>query len=268
MNRDANSSKPNDPFETCELLEDLNKKVDEVCAKIAARFNLFTVDGNARKAAIIEMLAENDCMDCLVRTMSEKRYEKVDPLYLECHSTAVSILVEELHRLINGTEELVATSTEAQIEYGKADILIEHISGGLAVKSADKEVLIEVKTGESISLPQILRYLISKPNSTLIVWRIANNQVLAFKFDDVMELAIFFERMICVRGERLLDYWEPTEECGHACKCGYRPSSESMMKAVKRLSENLTETMPTVLEQTMKALFDQFGTSLQAGITP
>lgn len=133
----------------------------------------------------------------------------------------------------------------------------------------EREVMIEVKTGESISLTQILRYLMSRPNSTVVIWRIANKQVLTFDIKDIVTLASFFERMVILRGERLLAYGDNVEDCGHACQSGYKPTSDAMMMAVNRLSSNIIETMPDVLEETMRILFDPyFRTSLGSEIPP
>jgi hypothetical protein len=76
-------------------------------------------------------------------------------LYKECHRLAVNVLVEELYRLLNTMGYKVLISAEAELEYGKADILITVTNYGLNLKGETRELLIEVKTGNSVSLTQI-----------------------------------------------------------------------------------------------------------------
>lgn len=115
MENDRDTNLP-DPLEEAKTVSALNQQTEAVCAKIAARFGLFNAKGEPRKAAILEMLSETDCLPCIVKAMSTKHHDKVDPLYSECHSLAVNILTEEILRVIDNSDEVLATTTEEQLD--------------------------------------------------------------------------------------------------------------------------------------------------------
>lgn len=139
--------------------EEIKVLLDKICSEIASRFNLYQSNGKPHKSTIIETLAKSTCLTCVTKWFSDHATNKVDTIYKECHKLAVNVLVEELYHLLDQLGYKVMISTEKELEYGKADILIEVTSYGLNLKSKAKELLIEVKTGNSLSFIQIFRYL-------------------------------------------------------------------------------------------------------------
>ena len=229
--------------------------LDYICSNIASRFNLYGLNGMPRRATIIEALARYPCLTCVVEKLSEKtvKNEGVDPIYKECHRLAVNILVEELFYLLTRMGYKIAISTEMDLDYGKVDILINLTNYGLSLKNATKRLIIEVKTGNSISFSQIFRYLLDSKCNTIIVWRIRKRQVLVFNAQKLKPLLAEFVRMICLRAERLLSS-EQIPSCQHVKNVSYQPSQEELQQAFEDFSEALVETLPTVLDIILKQL--------------
>ena len=235
-------------------LDSLQNMLDQICSRIAEQFNLYNQNGKIRKGTIIEAIAGSTCITCANQRLSnQKATNKVDALYKECHTLAVSILVEELYRLLNTRGYKVMISAEAELEYGKADILITVTNYGLNLKGKTKELLIEVKTGNSVSLTQIFRYLLDSRSDTIIVWRIRKRQVLVFDAQKIKPLLTEFIRMICLRADRLLSS-QQTQSCHHAKESNYQASQDELERMFEEFSSALIETLPTILQTTLEQL--------------
>ncbi len=229
-------------------LDSLRNLLDEVCSQVAERFSLYNSKGKPRKATIIDTVAKTSCFTCIARKLSEEATRKdVDALYMECHVLAVNILVEELCNFLRAMGYNVIISTEAELEYGRADIVVTITRYGVNLKSRENELMVEVKTGKSLSLSQLFRYLLQDSNGTIIVWRIRNRQILMFKGQELESLLIEFVKMICLRARRLLSSPTPTS-CQHPQRFGYRPSQEELQEWFQDFAGALMETLPYVLE--------------------
>ncbi|MEM3640574.1 MAG: hypothetical protein QXH37_01435, partial [Candidatus Bathyarchaeia archaeon] len=130
--------------------------------------------------------------------------DNVDAIYRESHELAVNILVEELYAFLDKMGHKVIITTEAELNYGRADILITITNYGLNLKSKAKDLLVEVKTGNSLSFIQLFRYFLDGKSDTIIVWRVRKRQVLVFNAEKFKPLIAEFMRMICLRAIRLL----------------------------------------------------------------
>jgi len=228
--------------------ENFRNLLNQTCDRIAQSFDLYTSSRKPRKAAIIDAIVESACLGCVAKKLSEQTAAKdVDALYKECHRLAVNALVEELYVLLNQTGYKVLISTEAKLEYGKADILITVTNYGLNLKGKTKEILIEVKTGNSISLSQLFRYLLDSRSDTIVVWRIRKRQVLVFNAQNIKPLLTEFTRIICLRGVRLLSSPQ-LQQCQHVKQSNYLPTQEELQKMFKDFAEALVETLPNALE--------------------
>jgi len=86
---------------------------------------------------------------------STKPLNSVDNFYAQCHTLACNILVEELQTQLTEKGYSVLVSTEKKLEYGKVDIRIIPNQHGIDLLTSKKEVGIEVKTGASLSFPQL-----------------------------------------------------------------------------------------------------------------
>jgi hypothetical protein len=118
---------------------------------------------------------------------------------------------------------------------------------GLNLKNSVKELLIEVKTGNSLSLTQIFRYLIDSRSDTIIVWRIRRRQTLVFDVHEIKPLLTEFVRMLCLRGIRLLSA-EHIQPCQHERERCHQPKQEELEEMLKDFSKALNETLPSILQ--------------------
>lgn len=231
----------------------LKKSLDQVCLQIARRFNLYNSKGKPCKATILSVMAESACLACISGRLSTQTSSNcVDALYTEVHRLAVNVLVEEIHNRLQGAGYNVTISTETPLEYGKADVTIEVANYGVNLKCKTKEILVEVKTGSSLSLCQLFRYLLEKRNSTIVVWRIRKRQILIFNAEDIELLLIEYMRMIYLRGARLLSSTHSV--CQHIRQTNYSPTQEVLQKMFQDFAEALTETLPSILEILTKRL--------------
>jgi hypothetical protein len=227
--------------------ESLRNLLDQVCLQVAQHFTLYNRNGKPRKASVIEAIANSTCLACITKQLSAQTTAKdVDALYRECHTLAVSILVEELYNLLSGMGYKVMISTEAELEYGKADILITITPYGVNLKSKGSELMVEVKTGNSLSLSQLFRYLLDGRSNMIVVWRVKRRQVLTFDAENIRPILMEFMRMICLRGARLLS--SPQLSCQHSPQMDYRPTQEELQKMFQDFAEALTLTLPHALE--------------------
>jgi len=232
--------------------ESLRNLLDQVCSEVAKRFSLYTSNGKPRKATIISVIAKFACLACIVKELSAQATGNVDALYTECHRLAVNVLVEELYSLLKGMEYNVVISTEAVLEYGKADISITITNYGIDLKYNTNELLVEVKTGNSFSLCQLFRYLIAKRSNSLLVWRVRKRQILVFNTENIKPLLMEFMRMVCLRGTRLLS--SPRLTCEHIKRPDYKPTQEALQEMFQDFAKALVETLPYILEAIAESL--------------
>lgn len=227
--------------------------LDNICSEIASRFSLYQSNGDPSKNTIVEILAKSTCLACLTKWFSDRVDNKVDTIYKECHKLAVNVLVEELYYLLNQLGYKVLISTESELEYGKVDILITVTNYGLSLKKSAKELLVEVKTGNSLSLTQIFRYLLDSKSENIIVWRIRRRQVLVFNVNEIKPLLIEFMRMLCLRGIRLLSS-QQIQPCQHKWERCHQPKQEELEEMFRDFSKALIETLPSILQVVIKRL--------------
>ncbi|MEM3697088.1 MAG: hypothetical protein QXQ94_06265 [Candidatus Bathyarchaeia archaeon] len=227
--------------------------LDNICSEIASRFNLYQSNGKPHKSTIIETLAKSTCLACVAKWFSDHVNNKVDTIYKECHKLAVNVLVEELYHFLNQLGYKVVISTEEELEYGKADILIEVTNYGLNLKSKAKELLIEVKTGDSLSLIQIFRYLWDSRSNAIVVWRVRKRQVLTFDPQKIEPLLTESMRMICLRGIRLLSSPQ-IHSCQHLARATHQPAATELELMFQDFAKAIIETLPSVLQRVLEQL--------------
>lgn len=233
--------------------ESLQNLLDQVCSQVADRFTLYSSNGKPRKATIIDIISKSSCPTCITKKLSKTTRDHVDALYKECHMLAVNVLVEELYNFLKAMGYNVRISTEAKLEYGKADIVITITRYGVNLKCFGNKLMVEVKTGKSLSLSQLFRYLLQDSHSAIVVWRIRNRQVLFFKAEEIEALLMEFVRMICLRASRLLSSPTPAA-CQHLHYHSYQPSQEELQEMFQDFAGAIMETLPYVLETVAEKL--------------
>jgi hypothetical protein len=234
--------------------DNLRETLDQICSQIAQRFNLYNTDGRTRKSTIIDVIARFTCLSCINERLSDQNVTNdVDALYKECHRLAVNVLVEELYYLLNRMGYKVLISTEAELDYGKADILITVTNYGLNLKGKTRDLLIEVKTGNSLSLIQIFRYLWDSRSNAIVVWRVRKHQVLTFDSQKIEPLLAESIRMICLRGIRLLSSPQ-IQSCQHLTRSPYQPTATELERMFQDFAKATIETLPSVLNTILEQL--------------
>ena len=253
MNESRNVNSLSVSLKTDELRYFKNS-LTNICLKLAQRFNLYSANGEPRKAFIIDALSESTCLACIAQKLSTSlntRY--VDDFYSECHKLAVNCLIEELCRILAEMNYKVAVLSEARLEYGKADVIFRITKHGVNLTCETKNLLVEVKTGNSLPFSQLFRYFLDGRNESIVIWRVRRRQVLVFDAQKIKPLLAEFVRMICLRAERLLSS-EQVPSCQHTKNMSYQPSREELQRAFEDFSEALVETLPTVLDIILKQL--------------
>jgi len=233
--------------------ERVRERFDEACTKVAVNYALFYSTGKPRKAQIIEIIARNTCASCIDKILREKPANNVDAFYTECHSLACNILVEELRTQLTEKGYSVLVANEKKLEYGKVDILIIPNRHGVDLRFNKKEVGIEVKSGFSLSLSQLFRYMLDNVDRTIILWRIRNKQVLLFEGTKLKPLLTQFMMMIVSRAERLLS--NPEMSCKHTLELkNWSPNQQQLQDAFSDFSNGVVRTLPCIVETVVRML--------------
>lgn len=237
-----------------ESYEELRATFDCVCSEIASKFGLYGPNNHPRKAAIIEAIANSTCVSCLAKKLSNRTSQRIDGIYLECHKLAVGALVEELEDNLSKMGYSVQVVTEAETEYGRVDIFIRPTKFGVRLQYGVNELIVEVKTGLSISLSQIFRYLLDKENETILLWRIRNRQVLVFNGRYLKPLVMRFMKMCVQRGQRLLAT-NSKPACEHVGQnLSWSPTQEDIQHMLEDLAKALVETLPCIVSKIFETL--------------
>jgi len=228
--------------------------LDYVCIQIADRYNLLS-KGQPRKAMILEILAKNACLGCINKEFQVKSFQRIDNIYSELHQLAANLLIEALHSQFVKNGHKVTIAAEASIRYGTADILIIPSYHAISIHSSKVEIIIEIKTGFSLSISQLLRYLIDNNHRSLILWRIRNQQFLFLDAHEIEQLLMHFVKMIIARGERLLEI--PKQDCNHNTETkSWSPNSQQLQETFSDFSKGIIKTLPSVVEAVV-AKFEQ-----------
>jgi len=123
----------------------LLSELDAIRSKLSA---------NASNAKMISILHQFPCLLKCIHDIRTSEYSDIDPLYLQKHDYAKKRLIDAIVRRF--AKKLVVSSEE-KIDNGTIDICI--YSDKIICINKEKKVGIEVKSGRSIDLFQIERYL-------------------------------------------------------------------------------------------------------------
>lgn len=227
--------------------------MDNVCHELAKRFNLYGSNGKPRKADAIETLANSACLTCLrQKFLGKQPLNSVDSFYKECHKLAVNVLVERLYWLFSKLGYNVEILTEAELGFGNADIVMKVSKLRLSLKHKAKVIIIEVKTGNSLSFSQLFRYMLSGESDSIIVWRIRKRQILIFNAECLKPLLAEFATMVYLRAKRLLS--TPPTACTHKPTESHQPTQKELQNTLKEFGQGLVETLPYVIVAVLKEL--------------
>jgi len=235
------------------LFDHYKLQIDKACSDLACKFDLYDSWGRPRNAFIIKTLMKYTCAGCIAKVFKQSCLRMdVDAIYKENHRLAVNILTERLqhHLRLNGFNIMV--KDEVKGEYGRIDVLVRPISCGVLVKSRGTEIIMEVKTGKSLSYGQIFRYLLERPNAILIVWRVKMRQIITINRGIKMHLIPALAEMLIYRSARLLGEGKPS--------CRHNPLDEKIyivrnpQETISDFLSALLETLPKITEMVLEHL--------------
>jgi hypothetical protein len=236
-----------------ESFEELQNSLEEICSEIASKFGLYDKVGNPRKAAILEVVASSTCVCCVSRRLSATNSTRIDGIYTEIHKLATNILIEELYDKFRSSGYSVSILGEAETRFGKVDIIIKPTKVGIALQCGTNQLIVEVKTGFSMSVPQIFRYLLDQENRIVVLWRIRNRQVLSFDGMQLNALLKRFMKTCILRGQRLLTSPQETS-CKHRSQTNWSPTQEELQEMLRDFATGMIETLPSVVKTVFQTL--------------
>jgi hypothetical protein len=133
----------------------------------------------ASNAKMISILHQFPCLLRCVHDIKTSGYSDIDPLYRQKHDYVKKRLIDAI---VCKFSDKLAVSSEEKIDNGTIDICISS-DKIICINKKEKRVGIEVKSGRSIDLFQIERYLCQL--DILIVVRLPTQEVTRISQDDV-----------------------------------------------------------------------------------
>jgi len=239
-----------------DLLNHLKTGLNEICRKIAEKFGLYDGLGRPRKAYIVDVLTRYVCPCCAYQALSQLReHVEVDALFREGHDLAVNLLVHAL-RSASKAWDNIAVQGEVGGEYGRLDVLVRRLSGGLLlISSGANEVIVEVKTNLGFSLRQVLRYLLERTSATAVVWRVRKRQMLVVDGKKHRWLLALFAAAAIQHGLTILN--GEFEECGHSPPKNSQYEIPDPQETLDDFLTCLVEGLPRVVELVLGILRGQ-----------
>lgn len=231
----------------------LRSSLDHICSEIAKRFNVYLPNGEPSIAAIIDILASSPRIRHIVEKLQQQHRTNIDAVYLENHRLAVGILIEQLQSFLAERGYNVSILTEEKSKYGTIDVLITPTRYGVNLQHHGKKIIVEVKTGKSLSYSQLFRYLFDVSNATMILWRIEKRQVAVLHRKSLQPMIQAFMEMCILRGKRVLAAKRIKRQNSAALK-NFTLSSRGFENTVNNFAEGLMETLPVVLETMLQEI--------------
>jgi hypothetical protein len=245
-----------------ETLSRLRSELDRVCEEIAKKFNLFDARGRPKKSFIVDTLMRNICPACAIKQLTQLHEEdNIDALYREGHGLALNIFVETLRYELKRNGLNAVVEGEVAGDYGRLDVIIRLVNQGIMLEFKDASIIIELKTGASISLIQLLRYGMEYPNSIIVVWRIRMKQF--FMIDMRRHGRILFAIMFAALNRGLAILNGAFTECHHNNRGNQNKASrmENPQQLVDELFSSLSSDLPSVLEMILRLAGEKFRAS-------
>lgn len=241
-----------DAMDRMDVLKRLKSCLDEVCKKIAEKYQLYDQRRRAREAFILDALMRFDCYGCIVNTLTEMPgNDKIDAIYSQNHALATNLLVETLRYYLNVNGLPVSVISELEGGFGRIDVAVIPTRTGVILELDGEVIIIEIKTGESFSYSQLLRYMLEKPAAILVLWRVTEDQVIVLKGEELRRLLIFYAMAALHRGLSILKGIDAT--CNHNKAHGKAPV-KNPQEVVDKFLKALQDGLPKVVETVFKLL--------------
>lgn len=222
------------------------------CNKIAKEYELFLPSGQARLSTILAILSSSPSLCCAAKALRNRRQNQIDPYYTGRHSVAVGLIVDALYDGLTARKYGVMIGTEVPSTFGRLDILLEPTWHGVELRFNDHRIGIEVKTGLSIDLAQIFRYVLDV--DSLILVRMRPRQVITIRQTELLDpLSTILSAWIS-RARRLLA--DKDLVCHH--KKNDAPlrflDSEALAQDIVRFTQDIHATLSSVVESVVREL--------------
>jgi len=243
---------PVDAQSGVDLLDYLKDSLDDVCCRLADKFGLYDRAGRSRKAFIIDSLFRFSCPGCLWKVFTRMRagIPSVDALFIEMHRFAVNILTGVLAQALDGG--MINVCCEDVHEFGRVDVVVKQSQFGATVEANGACVVVEVKTGRSLSFAQLFRYLLQHRDATLVVWRVPMRQVFALKGESLRALLCLYVSTALARALKLLN-GEPAT-CNHKLSDCEASAASEPQKLLDEFFKGLVESLPRVVSVVSESL--------------
>jgi len=220
----------------------------DVCTKIAFKFGLITSTGIPKRAFVLDTLLRFSCRGCIFKVLSNPLADtRADAIYIENHRLAVSLLIEGLRQTFenNGVNVGIKQEVSGGV-YGRPDLVVKPTNAGILIEGANFEVIVEVKTGSGFTYAQLIRYLLERPNSIGVIWRIPQNQLIVLdpkKHSHLINLCVL---AAIKRGLDILD--GKFEDCSHTPLSNKCSEIENVQELVEKFLKSLETSLPKAIK--------------------
>jgi len=135
----------------------------------------------ASKPKIMKIIEETVCEKYAWALITGKRptRQAFDPYYTQKHELAKRKLIQRLCSELQKVGKLATVRNEATSDFGRFDVLIVESNPLRILSNHGLEIVVEIKTGLSLNLAQIERYLSS--GRTIILLRIPTEQTVTLR---------------------------------------------------------------------------------------
>jgi hypothetical protein len=235
------------------LTDGLRSRLFATLSELAEKYDLFDAMGRPRSAFILDTLMRYSCLGCIERILSRQMPIHIDAIHMENHRLAINLLTDKLQYYLRRGGFHLSVQDEVEGNCGRVDVLIRRVGSGVLLDLGRSRIVIEVKTGLSLSYTQLFRYLISDPDiATIVVWRVRLRQILIIHRSKVEELIKTYMKVAIRRGEKLLR--------GEITPCDHNPPNRRghIIQDPQRILDDflsaLIETLPRVVEAILHVL--------------
>ena len=212
----------------------------------------------ASNAKMISILHQFPCLLKCVHDIRVSEYSDIDPLYLQKHDYVRKRLIDAIVRRFSNE---LAVSSEEKIDNGTIDICI-YSDKIICINKEKKRVGIEVKSGRTIDLFQIERYLCQL--DILIVVRVPTQEVTKISQNDIAKELIHnnfstIQKIRQIKDQGLIKVkGEWCRGCTALCQhkeAGYTTKTNGSLRDYPEFIKNVN----TVTEKVVQQLELEFG---------
>jgi hypothetical protein len=233
-------------------LQELKDTLFEECGLLAKKYGLCGPNGDPRTSMVLSQIASSSRLCCVTKALRNRISAKIDPYYLSKHDFAANLIAEALNERLTSLHYEVRVDTEVHRKPGRYDIILEPCGNGPELSNHNCEIGIEVKTGLSIDVAQLIRYIIDV--DTLILARTQPKQVAVIRQKDLIAPLSAIISIWISRTSRLLADAAPI--CSHEEHNGpqYFLSGKALESDILTFIQALTEVVNSILEHAMAEL--------------